>query len=99
MIKVNVEKDKIEIIGHSDYGDLGKDIVCSAVSSIMITTINAIYKMNLNSIEYIRDENNSMSTIIIKKNDEVTLKLLENMVELLKSLEKDYPKNIKVKES
>ena len=99
MIKVNVEKSKIEIIGHSNYDDLGKDIVCSAVSSIMITTINAIDKLELKSLEYKRDENKSMSTIIIKKNDKITLKLLENMIELFKSLEKDYPKNIKVKES
>ncbi len=99
MIKVNVEKEKIEIIGHSNYDDLGKDIVCSAVSSIMITTINAIDKLELKSLEYKRDENKSMSTIIIKKNDKITLKLLENMIELFKSLEKDYPKNIKVKES
>lgn len=99
MIKVNVEKEKIEIIGHSNYDDLGKDIVCSAVSSIMITTINAIDKLKLESIDYQRDENKSMSTIIIKKKDKITLKLLENMIELFKSLEKDYPKNIKVKES
>ena len=99
MIKVNVEKEKIEIIGHSNYDDLEKDIVCSAVSSIMITTINAIDKLELKSLEYKRDENKSMSTIIIKKNDKITLKLLENMIELFKSLEKDYPKNIKVKES
>jgi len=99
MIKVIVEKEKINIIGHSDYDDLGKDIVCSAVSSILVTTVNAIYKLSEKSISYIRDDENNMSTIIIKKKDEITSKLLENMIELLKSLEKDYPKNINVKES
>ena len=99
MINVKVEKDKIEIIGHSNYDDLGKDIVCSAVSSIMITTINAINKLNLHSIEYQRNNHQSMSTIIVKKNDEITTKLIENMIELFHDLEKDYPKNIKVKES
>ena len=99
MIKVIVEKNKIDIIGHSNYDDLGKDIVCSAVSSIMITSINAIYKLSGDAISYIRDDKKSMSTIIIKKNDEVTSKLILNMLELFKSLEKDYPKNIIVKES
>ncbi len=98
MIRVNVEKEKIDIIGHSNYDDLGKDIVCSAVSSIMITTVNAIDKLNLNSIDYLRNDSKTMSTIIVKKNDEITSKLICNMVDLFKSLEKDYPKNINVKE-
>ena len=99
MIKVEVEKNKIIIIGHSNYSDLGKDIVCSAVSSIMITTINGILKLSHDTIDYERDDKKSTSTIIIKKKDEITMKLLDNMLELFKSLSKDYPKNIQVKES
>ena len=40
MISVKVLKNKIEIKGHALYDDYGKDIVCSAVSSIVTTTIN-----------------------------------------------------------
>ena len=32
MIKVKVEKDSISIIGHANYSDFGKDIVCASVS-------------------------------------------------------------------
>ena len=46
MIKVLVKKDKIEITGHSDYDTIGKDIVCSAVSSIVITTVNGIHRLS-----------------------------------------------------
>ena len=42
MIKVEIENNKIEIKGHANYDDYGKDIVCASVSSIVITTINAI---------------------------------------------------------
>jgi uncharacterized protein YsxB (DUF464 family) len=35
----------------------------------------------------------------VLKNDDITNKLLNNMLDLLKSLAKDYPKNISVKES
>ena len=97
MIKVLVSKNKIEIIGHSDYDNLGKDIVCSAVSSIVTTTINGIISIDSDAIYY--DYNRDVMEIEIKKRDDVTLKLIDNMIDLLKSLSKDYPKNIKVKES
>ena len=97
MIKVLVAKDKIEVTGHSDYDDIGKDIVCSAVSSIVTTTINGIIAIDSDAIIY--EYNRDIMEINILKHDEVTVKLLNNMIDLLKSLSKDYPKNIKVKES
>ena len=97
MIKVLVSKDKIEVTGHSEYDDIGKDIVCSAVSSIVTTTINGIISIDSDAIYY--EYNRDIMEIVIKKRDEVTIKLIDNMSDLLKSLSNDYPKNIKVKES
>ena len=97
MIKVFKEKDSIKIVGHSNYDTLGKDIVCSAVSSIVTTTINGIISIDANAISY--NYQNDTMLITIKKHDEITTKLLNNMIDLLKSLSKDYPKNINVKES
>ncbi len=96
MIKVLKEKNKIEIKGHSEYDNIGKDIVCSAVSSIVTTTINGIISIDNDAIYYEYD--NDIMLIEIKKSDEITLKLINNMMDLLKELSKDYPKNIKVKE-
>ena len=96
MIKVLVKKDLIEITGHSNYDILGKDIVCSAVSSIVTTTINGIISINEKAISY--SYKNDKMTISVISNDEITDKLLNNMMDLLKSLAKDYPKNINVKE-
>ena len=96
MIKVYVEKDKIEIVGHSNYDTLGKDIVCSAVSSIVTTTINGIISIDSKAISY--EYKNDTMLIEVLKNDKITTKLLNNMIDLLKSLAKDYPKNIIVKE-
>ena len=47
MIEVKVYSDNkkikgIEVSGHSGYEDLGKDIVCSSVSTAMILTINLL---------------------------------------------------------
>lgn len=94
MIKVEIENNKIEIKGHANYDDYGKDIVCASVSSIVITTINAIIEFDPESIYY-EDLNNR---ILIKKlkYDDITNKLINNMIELLEELEKSYKDNIKI---
>ena len=96
MIKVLVSKKKIEIIGHSGYDVIGKDIVCSAVSSIVLTTINGIISVDPDAISY-KYVNDTMYIENIK-DDIVTRKLIDNMVIMLEELAKDYPKNINVKE-
>lgn len=98
MIKVNVLKkneqlSKIKITGHAGYDDYGKDIVCAAVSATVITTINGILALS-KTIEYI--ENKDGVVIEVIKEDEITNKLLNNMLSMLSELEKDYPKNIKI---
>lgn len=100
MIKVKVEtKDskfiKISILGHAMYDDYGKDIVCSAASSIATTTINGILTLSKDSLSY----QVTKEGLIIDQIDssEVTQKLLGNMVNLLKELENQYPTNIEVK--
>ena len=96
MIKVLRSKKNISITGHAMYDDLGKDIVCSAVSSIVITSLNGILSINPSALIY----NNSKDglEIEIKSFDDITLKLIDNMMELLIKLSNNYPKNIQVKE-
>ena len=86
MIKVNVVKEnsnykKISILGHAMYDDYGKDIVCSAVSSIVTTTVNGLLSLDRESITY----------MVSKKGMTI------NMINLLKELEKNYKENIEVK--
>ena len=96
MIKLTLIKNdnvitNINIIGHAGYDVSGKDIVCAAVSSISITTINALLKYDKDSISY----KNSLE-IIIHKHDKVIDLLIDNMLDMLKELEQDYKKYIKV---
>lgn len=94
MIKVEIENNKIEIKGHANYDDYGKDIVCASVSSIVITTINAIIEFDPESIYY---EDLKNKILIEKlKDDDITNKLINNMIELLEELEKSYKDNIKI---
>ncbi len=100
MIKVSIKKDNnlytnIKINGHAMYDDLGKDIVCASCSSIVITTVNGILSINEGSLSYESKEGNIELVKIAK--DDITQNLIQNMVNLLTELEKQYPTNIKVK--
>ena len=96
MIKVYREQNKIIIKGHADYDDYGKDIVCASVSSIVITTVNAILEIYRDAVIY--KEEKDILTIELLKQDEIIIKLINNMINLLKELSNNYPKNIKVRE-
>lgn len=98
MIKVTVnfndkQIDSILISGHAGYGKNGKDIVCAAVSSITITTVNAILKIDSKALDYVQNDD---LFIKVKKHDQVVDVLIENMLELFDELEKTYNKNIKI---
>ena len=100
MITVTIEKEKskykkIKILGHAMYDDYGKDIVCSAASSIVTTTVNGILTLDKGSLSYLVSKKGM--TIDIKSEDETTQLLINNMVSLLKELEMNYPDNIEVK--
>ena len=77
------------------YQHYGKDIVCAAVSSTVITSVNACLSINENSLNY--DDKEGL-IIDIMENDIVTTKIIESMISNLKQLEDAYPKNIQIKE-
>ena len=94
MIKVEVKNNKIEIKGHSGYDDYGKDILCASVSSIVITTINALIDIDPESILY--EDSNDKMIIEVLKDDEITKKLINNMIGSLEELQNDYKDYIKI---
>ena len=94
MIKISIKEKQITIKGHANYDELGKDIVCASVSSMVITTVNAILRIDESAIKY--SENNGVIIDIIK-DDEITNKLINNLIDLLEELEKQYPKYIEIR--
>jgi hypothetical protein len=94
MIKVVSKKDSIVVIGHADYADYGKDIVCASASAIVITSINACLRINKESIKY-KEEKDKLTIDIISKDKDVLL-IIENMMSMLDELAKTYQKNIKI---
>ena len=95
MIKINIKKDEITIKGHSNYKESGSDIVCASVSSICITTVNALLSIDEGCIVY--TENDGYLNIKINKHNDIIDKLINNMTNLLKELEKQYNKYIEIR--
>lgn len=95
MINIIINSNKIVISGHAGFDKYGKDIVCAAVSSTVLTTINAILLINKDCIKVTEGE---ILIIDIIKQDEVVNKLIINMISMLKEIEKDYSKYIKINE-
>lgn len=94
MIKVEVNKKNISIVGHANFSVYGKDIVCAAASSVVITSIEALASFDKDSVDII--QNKDKLEIKINKEDNITKTLIKNMLNCLTELEKKYPKNIKI---
>ena len=95
MIKINISKDEITVKGHSGYSEAGSDIVCASVSSILITTVNALLSIDEDCIVY--EETDGYLNLKIKKHNEVIDKLINNMINLLKELKEQYKKYIEIR--
>ena len=94
MIKVKVGKDIVSITGHANYDDYGKDIVCASVSATVMTSVEGIASFDETLID-IKEQEDKLE-IIINKHVDITDKLINNMINCLKEIEKQYPQNIKI---
>ena len=94
MIKINIKKSTITIKGHANYNKYKDDIVCASVSAIITTTVNNMHSIDKDAFIY--EDNGKEVTIKLIKENDIILKLFNNLIELLKSLEEDYKENIKI---
>ena len=99
MIKIKVSYDgdyikDFKVTGHANYDEYGKDIVCSSVSSIVITSVNMALKLNDKSVKADSSEGLIEAKVLIK--DEIINKVFLNMIDMLEELQKDYKENIKI---
>lgn len=108
MINVNIKKEdekirQVVVKGHANYDEVGKDIVCSAVSALTIGAINSVeilLKVDL------RPEHNEkkggllaweIPDLVDKSKDDQLQLLMKALVESLLMVEKDYKQYLKVK--
>ena len=108
MIKVNLHYNNqgdlwnFSLYGHADYADYGQDIVCAAVSMIVINTINSINLLTKETIELKEDAkkgsiNCTFPNIKLNQGTKEALLLLKSMVLGLENVKKEYENNIQIK--
>ena len=103
MIKIKIARDDngislISMHGHAEYDQYGKDIVCSAASTIIIGGINAIAQLGyLSFISYKVDAGDVELKIKNTKCAELQI-ILNTLLVQFQSIEESYPKYIQVQE-
>lgn len=88
-----------QIKGHTGYAESGKDIICSAISTITQATI---IQMDLLKLKFNKIINNGYMKVMLDKNYEPLLIEqfpLITMQIVLKEIAKQYPKYVCVKEA
>ena len=53
MIVITQHKDGLSVMGHAHYAEIGKDIVCAAVSTLVQTLIYSIEELTADEIKYV----------------------------------------------
>ena len=84
----------IEIKGHAMSGPYGSDIVCAGISMAVAITSNLIDKLGFgcNIMELVHEEGKFKIKTDMK--NETVVKIMDNLVEHLDALSKQYPENI-----
>ncbi len=98
MIKIKIDYDenyvsKFKISGHSGYDIKGNDIVCAAVSSLVISSINLALRLNEKSVDVKQEDGLIDANILI--HDKVINEVFLNMINMLEELQNDYKNNLK----
>lgn len=84
------------VSGHSDYGEEGSDIVCAAVSSVVIMTANTVTEiMHINA--KVTESDGFVNMDLSKPDAERSKYILDGLRLHLTALSEQYSNDIKVK--
>ncbi len=98
ILKSNDAITTLQAKGHSGYAEAGQDIVCSAVSTIMQTTLNGLLEVTKTDVDYEVNQDIPFLRITVKAEDEKAQVLMKSAYLALKQIADDYKKYIKIKE-
>ena len=97
MIKIAVYKNSQGIYrgfkssGHAGFAAYGRDIVCSAVSALVLNTVNSIDAFTDDEMKVQTDADSGMIEVHFGKDvSERTSLLMDSMVLGLKTIQKEY---------
>ena len=92
----NNQIQSFKITGHADFAEYGYDIVCSGITTAVFTSLGLIKKyLNENAYDY--KELDGTISLNFKETNQIVTDIIENLIEVLKNIERQYPKNLKIK--
>ena len=83
----------LQVSGHAEYGEYGKDLICASVSSIMFGFMNALDALGENVTI---SQSDNRITIIDQSGSEVIQDYFELVIMQLKTIEESYGDFIRV---
>ena len=87
------------IEGHSGYAEAGKDIVCASVSSMVLLFVNTVNDVFQADFDFRTDDEKALFVFTLKKEDAKVSEAIATLKACISSVEEDYPKFVKVRES
>ncbi|MEY8390721.1 ribosomal-processing cysteine protease Prp [Lachnospiraceae bacterium] len=77
--------------GHAGFADSGQDIVCSAVSALVINTINSVEQLVSDEFELITDQNSGLIDFSLNAGySQESVLLIRSLVLGLQGIQKNY---------
>ena len=90
--KTNNYITQITTVGHANYDEHGKDIVCSAVSAVFTGLMNEMSR-------YSKVKNRALAgdaSLMIERPNKETQVLMEYALHTIKDIAREYPNNVMV---
>ena len=94
MIEIEIKSNSITVKGHANYAELGKDIVCAAVSTLFQTLIASVEELTPDVITAeIQPGNSRIRYAVLSP---VSLILLNSFIVGVELIADNYPDNVRV---
>lgn len=100
MIKANFNRNDdgdivvFEVEGHAGYAPSGRDIVCAAVSALVIGTVNGLEVLSDASFE--TSLSYGVTKVFVEEPTSSSNILLRSLIMSLEGIQEEYPEHIKI---
>lgn len=92
IIRHNNEYSQIKAFGHAEYDDYGKDIICSAVSVLVINAANSLEKFTKDLVLAQTYEDGTTEILLKEHPSKEAVLLIDSLVLGLESIRNQYGK-------
>ena len=96
MIDITISPDIITVKGHAQYAEKGKDIICSAVSALVVTFIQSLENLTMDKTEVTHMEDGNIVIIEHKELSQRAVLLRSSFLIGVCGIAENYPDYVNV---